>query len=200
MKPGYYTISEAADLLHVHPNTLRHWEKRNILVPTRDEASNYRYYSQEQIRAFLYRGSTPKVRISWTYHDAIRHRKEQNDMAQKTLDVCVSSLVTTPHDPKMDQTILAYNKESAERGVRLRFIRDLRDPDQKNRADAMRRYGIETRDRAIEGLTFAVIDKKIVHIEVPTDNATRRLSLDVHDEDTARSFSLFFELLWNRNA
>jgi len=49
----YYTIGEFAKLIGKSPQTLREWDKRNILKPHHVAPTGYRYYSQEQLNHFL---------------------------------------------------------------------------------------------------------------------------------------------------
>lgn len=42
-------LSEAAELLNVHPNTLRHWDKKGILVAVRFGERKDRRYRKEDI-------------------------------------------------------------------------------------------------------------------------------------------------------
>lgn len=44
-----YSVSEAAELLGHHPNTLRNWEKLKILVPSREGARGDRQYTHKQL-------------------------------------------------------------------------------------------------------------------------------------------------------
>ena len=41
-----YKISDVAEMLNVHPNTLRNWEKRGLIKPAR-AWNGYRVYSVE---------------------------------------------------------------------------------------------------------------------------------------------------------
>ena len=50
---NFYTIHAASKILGVTPQTLRNWDKTGKLKPHHTSASGYRYYSQEQIDAFL---------------------------------------------------------------------------------------------------------------------------------------------------
>lgn len=47
------TIGEAAELLRVHPNTLRNWDKQGILKPARIGTKKLRRYKQEDIQKLL---------------------------------------------------------------------------------------------------------------------------------------------------
>lgn len=42
-------LSEAAELLNVHPNTLRHWDKKGILIAVRFGERKDRRYRKEDI-------------------------------------------------------------------------------------------------------------------------------------------------------
>jgi excisionase family DNA binding protein len=55
MQTKYYTIKQAAKLLHVTPLTLRNWDKRGKLKAYRHPLNNYRVYKTEQLEMFLRR-------------------------------------------------------------------------------------------------------------------------------------------------
>lgn len=46
-------LSEAAELLNVHPNTLRKWDKKGILVAVRFGVRKDRRYRKEDIEKLL---------------------------------------------------------------------------------------------------------------------------------------------------
>jgi len=46
-------VGEAAKFLGVSKETLRNWDKSGQLVPTRHPVTGYRYYSPEELSAFL---------------------------------------------------------------------------------------------------------------------------------------------------
>ena len=48
MDGPYFKIGEFAQLMGVSPDALRYFEDRGILVPHRDPANGYRYYSLQQ--------------------------------------------------------------------------------------------------------------------------------------------------------
>ena len=47
--PELITLREAADILKVHPNTLRLWDKKGILVAIRIGEKGIRKYKKEDI-------------------------------------------------------------------------------------------------------------------------------------------------------
>ena len=51
----YLSVKEAADIIGVHVDTLKLWEKKGILVPRRNPMNNYRIYSREELNLFLKR-------------------------------------------------------------------------------------------------------------------------------------------------
>ena len=193
------TISQAAKILKVHPNTLRNWEQKKILIPFRGK-NNYRYYTQSQISTFLMRGATAKVQIKWGYNAGIKERINELKTAQKSINACVSSTVTTPFTPKLDTTLHSLAQRAMLRGVKIRFIRNLNDPIMKQQALRHAMAGIKTKNREIAGITFSIIDQEIVRLEVPTDNPDYRLYLKIFDKEVAKSFGIFFELLWKKTS
>jgi MerR family transcriptional regulator, copper efflux regulator len=53
----YLTITEAAILLGVSPDTLRNWDRADRLKPLRHPINGYRLYRREDLEAFLRRVS-----------------------------------------------------------------------------------------------------------------------------------------------
>lgn len=53
MQQKYYTIKQAAKLLHVTPLTLRNWDKKGKLKAYRHPANNYRVYRADQLELFI---------------------------------------------------------------------------------------------------------------------------------------------------
>lgn len=51
--PELLTLTEACDLLKVHPNTLRQWDKNGTLPAIRIGAKRVRRYKKEDIIKFL---------------------------------------------------------------------------------------------------------------------------------------------------
>ena len=46
----FYTIHEFSKLVGKTPQTLRNWDKKDILKPHHTSTNGYRYYSDEQIK------------------------------------------------------------------------------------------------------------------------------------------------------
>ena len=193
-KPGHLTISEAALILDVHPDTLRRWEDDKKLIPVRDSDSGYRYYSLESIQQFLIRGAKAKIEVRWGY-DPKRARLQELERARKTLDIIASKEATTP-EPEIHQELLAKGKVAIENGMKARVIRNLADPRMKEIADDMQGAGYETKDGNVFGVTISILDKKEVRIEIPSDDPNKRFDIIIRDQKVAWSFALFFEKLW----
>lgn len=51
--PEYLTLTQACELLQVHPNTLRNWDKNGTLKAIRIGAGKLRRYKKEDILALL---------------------------------------------------------------------------------------------------------------------------------------------------
>ena len=49
----YYSIGEFSKLIGKNSQTLREWDKKDILKPHHVAPTGYRYYSQEQLNHFL---------------------------------------------------------------------------------------------------------------------------------------------------
>lgn len=62
MKPSELTTTQAADILHVHPETLRRWEADNLVQVQRTNGGHRRYQRQqiEALKATM-QGTTPSA-------------------------------------------------------------------------------------------------------------------------------------------
>ncbi|TWP25752.1 helix-turn-helix domain-containing protein [TM7 phylum sp. oral taxon 346] len=52
----YLTLKQVSELLKVHPNTLRNWDKNGTLKPIRIGERKIRRYKKEDIKKFLEAG------------------------------------------------------------------------------------------------------------------------------------------------
>jgi putative resolvase len=52
-KPEYLTIKQASELLQVHPNTLRNWDKKGVLKAGRIGERGIRRYKRSELIKFL---------------------------------------------------------------------------------------------------------------------------------------------------
>ncbi len=195
MNLKYLTVSQAAKILGVHPNTLRRWEKSKRLVPIRNKMTGYRYYSIEQIREYLRRGGFPKIEIKWGYKAAVKARREEVSSARRSIEAVVS-YETTTYEQKVDNELMEYLRTAVDNGVKVRFIRNLDNPLMRKRAHEMRKIGIQTRNLSVFGLTFSVRDRKVVRIEIYHGDNYDRLNIIIRDKKVANSFGLLFEKLW----
>jgi len=59
--PELITLGEAAEILKVHPNTLRAWDKKGILVAVRIGEKGIRKYKKEDIIWLINKSSKRKT-------------------------------------------------------------------------------------------------------------------------------------------
>ena len=52
-EPKFMTVDEFAKAIGVHPQTLRNWDKNNILLPHHKMPSGRRQYTQEQVADYF---------------------------------------------------------------------------------------------------------------------------------------------------
>jgi DNA-binding transcriptional MerR regulator len=199
VKTDNLTISQAAKLLNVHPNTLRNWEDKKLLLPHRDRSNNYRTYPIATIREFLLRSSSPKIEVKWGVLEVIKARIEELDYARKTLDVMVSNESTTPDDSS-NELLFERLEDALARGVVVRFIRGIH-PDNHldERVKRMKQLGVATKLRQLNGFTCSIQDASIVRLEIPSDVPENRMQIIIRDKKVSGSFLSMFELLWKHN-
>lgn len=52
-QPEYLTISQACELLQVHPNTLRNWDKKGVLKASRIGVRGVRRYKRADLIKYM---------------------------------------------------------------------------------------------------------------------------------------------------
>lgn len=52
-QPEYLTLSQACELLQVHPNTLRNWDKKGVLKANRIGIRGIRRYKRDDLIKFM---------------------------------------------------------------------------------------------------------------------------------------------------
>lgn len=52
-KSKYYTVKEFAEKIGVHPQTVRNWDRKNILKPAFTSPTGYRMYTEKQVRDYF---------------------------------------------------------------------------------------------------------------------------------------------------
>ena len=75
----YLNIKEAAEYLGVTPLTLRNWDKKGKLSPTRHPMNNYRVYDRNDLEA-LYKKLEIKPRVipkGKIYQIQVKHIKDE---------------------------------------------------------------------------------------------------------------------------
>ena len=83
----YYSIGQFAKLIGKTTQTLRNWDKANVLKPHHVAESGYRYYSQEQLNHFLgLRGIDTKTKKVIGYCRVSSH-KQKDDLERQIENV-----------------------------------------------------------------------------------------------------------------
>jgi putative resolvase len=80
----YYSIGEFAKLIGKTEQTLRNWDKRDVLKPHHITESGYRYYSQEQLNHFLGIKSQKQIKKVIGYCRVSSHK--QKDDLERQID------------------------------------------------------------------------------------------------------------------
>lgn len=83
MEMKYYSIGEFAKLISRTPQTLRNWDRDNVLKPHHVADSGYRYYSQEQLNNLLgLKGKINKDKITIGYC-RVSSNKQKDDLMRQ---------------------------------------------------------------------------------------------------------------------
>ena len=83
----YYSIGEFSKLIGKNSQTLREWDKKDILKPHHVAPTGYRYYSQEQLNHFLgLRGIDTKIKKVIGYCRVSSH-KQKDDLERQIENV-----------------------------------------------------------------------------------------------------------------
>ena len=83
----YYSIGEFSKLIGKNSQTLREWDKKDILKPHHVAPTGYRYYSQEQLNHFLgIKGIDTKIKKVIGYCRVSSH-KQKDDLERQIENV-----------------------------------------------------------------------------------------------------------------
>jgi len=83
----YYSIGEFAELIGKTAQTLRNWDKRDILKPHHITDSGYRYYSQEQLNHFLGIKSGLQLNRKVIGYCRVSPHKQKDDLERQIANV-----------------------------------------------------------------------------------------------------------------
>ena len=79
----YYTVGQFAKIISKTPQTIRNWDKENILKPHHVSESGYRYYSDEQVNHYLgFKGEKPVNRKVIGYC-RVSSNKQKDDLERQ---------------------------------------------------------------------------------------------------------------------
>jgi DNA-binding transcriptional MerR regulator len=81
-KKKWYSIGEAADTIGVAKSTLRHWEKENLIEPSRNMESGYRRYSRSDLRKLLVIRTLQNAVYSLDVVREVLAEMDQNNVAE----------------------------------------------------------------------------------------------------------------------
>lgn len=80
----YYTIRNFSKLVGKSPQTLRNWDKKEILKPHHTSTNGYRYYSEEQMKQVLNIKSSPRITIGYC---RVSSNKQKDDLERQIENV-----------------------------------------------------------------------------------------------------------------
>lgn len=109
----YYSIGEFARLIGKTEQTLRNWDKKNVLKPHHITESGYRYYSQEQLNHFLgIKNVHPSSKKVIGYCRVSSHK--QKDDLERQIDHVKTYMIAKGYQFEIIQDIgsgINYNKK-----------------------------------------------------------------------------------------
>ncbi len=79
----YYSIGEFANKIGKSIQTLRNWDKKNILKPSHVTQGGTRYYSQEQLNHFLGLKSEQKINKKIIGYCSVSSHKQKDDLERQ---------------------------------------------------------------------------------------------------------------------
>lgn len=83
----YYSIGDFAKLIGKNPQTLREWDKKDILKPHHIAPTGYRYYSQEQLNHFLGIQSKKQLDKKIIGYCRVSSHKQKDDLERQIQNV-----------------------------------------------------------------------------------------------------------------
>lgn len=84
----YYSIGEFANRIGKTIQTLRNWDKKNILKPSHVTQGGTRYYSQEQLNHFLGLKSEKQINKKIIGYCRVSSHKQKDDLERQIENLC----------------------------------------------------------------------------------------------------------------
>ncbi|UCG95126.1 MAG: TrmB family transcriptional regulator [archaeon] len=133
------------------------------------------------------------VRISYGRKSAIGARFFDFNLVKMSMSTIVGlKHISTPRLGMIDREA----KKAGERGVKIRVLLNMNYSENKEKANFLSKYGIKYKHFPAEDFVMAVLDEKIVRIEVP-DPERERINIWIENEDLAKKMQAFFDREWN---
>jgi DNA-binding transcriptional MerR regulator len=196
MHPGYITISEASRILKVHPNTLRNWEKKYILVPFRDKKSHYRYYSKSQLETFTRLRKTRRVHFAKGFEEVDAERMEELENAKHSFTSCMTTPFFPIFDPTRNKQYLDLFKKMHEKGVAIRMLANQKYPQTRRFGKNVAQFITEVRLKNIDGFSFNIVDDTVVSMYLYFNRSEKWMRIVIKKKSVVEQFRLLFETYW----
>lgn len=110
-KKPLYMISVVSEMFEIHPQTLRQYERLELLKPSRSEG-NTRLYSEEDIEKLKFILTlTRDMGVNLAGVEVILKMKEQIDSLQHQIDMLLNYIKENCKKSKMEGAIVPYSKK-----------------------------------------------------------------------------------------
>lgn len=116
-KPEFLTIGQVSDIFHIHPDTLRNWEKDGILVPLRVGKRQDRKYRPEDIEEIMNKmGSQLTLsqleKFLWKSADILRGKIDSADYKKYIFGLLFYKRISDVWDEEYKAVMDEYNDET----------------------------------------------------------------------------------------
>ncbi len=112
-KEGFYTIGMVAQILNIHPHTLREYERQELIKPSRT-AGNIRLYSEKDIEDIKFiREMTQELGVNLAGVDIIMRMKRQIEELHRIIENLEEALRKKIEEENRRKTSLVKKRPSS---------------------------------------------------------------------------------------
>jgi len=134
------------------------------------------------------------IKIIYGKKSAYEARFFDFDVVKEKMSVIVGlEHITTPKLGMIDREC----KNATDRGVKIKFLLNMDYEENRKKAEFMSKFGIKYKNFPAKNFVLAIIDEKIMRIEIP-DPEKKRINIWIENEDLARNMQKFFDQEWNK--